>query len=167
MGVIGLITPFSYLLGQYYLQAAIEEELQTTFLVGIGLGFQSLWTSLIFICFFMAIFYLGPLVHYLLLNLVQSFYVVSSRGEIEARTGLCDSLGVVSRAVKAASIGGNSTLRGTPMTGAVIDGMSWSWNFSANGGNGGPDGGTVICPNGSVATPGYASGLPGAPSVGF
>lgn len=65
-----------------------------------------------------------------------------------------------------ASIGGNSTLRGTPMTGAVMDGMSWSWNFSANGGNGGPDGGTVICPNGSVATPGYASGLPGAPSVG-
>jgi hypothetical protein len=85
MGVIGLITPFSYLLGQYYLQAAIEEELQTTFLVGIGLGFQSLWTSLILICFFMAIFYLGPLVHYLLLNLVQSFYVVSSRGEIEAK----------------------------------------------------------------------------------
>lgn len=65
-----------------------------------------------------------------------------------------------------ASIGGNSTLRGTPMTGAVMDGISWSWNFSANGGNGGPDGGTVICPNGSVATPGYASGLPGAPSVG-
>lgn len=64
------------------------------------------------------------------------------------------------------SIGGNSTLRGTPMTGAATAGMSWSWNFSANGGNGGPDGGTVICPNGSVATPGYASGLPGAPSVG-
>jgi uncharacterized protein YjbI with pentapeptide repeats len=61
---------------------------------------------------------------------------------------------------------GNTTLRGTPMTGAFTDGMTWSWNYSLNGGAGGPDGGTVICPNGSVAIPGYASGLPGAGPVG-
>lgn len=61
---------------------------------------------------------------------------------------------------------GNTTLRNTPMTGAFTDGMTWSWDYSANGGQGGPDGGTVICPNGSAALPGYASGLPGAPPVG-
>lgn len=61
---------------------------------------------------------------------------------------------------------GNTTLRGTPMTGAFTDGMTWSWNYSLNGGAGGPDGGTVICPNGSTAIPGYASGLPGAGPVG-
>jgi uncharacterized protein YjbI with pentapeptide repeats len=61
---------------------------------------------------------------------------------------------------------GNTTLKDTPMTGAFTDGMTWSWNYAANGGQGGPDGGTVICPNGSPALPGYASGLPGAPPVG-
>jgi hypothetical protein len=65
-----------------------------------------------------------------------------------------------------ASFLGTTTLRGTPMTGAALTGSTWSWDFSANGGAGGPDGGTVTCPDGRPATPGYNSGLPGVGPFG-
>jgi uncharacterized protein YjbI with pentapeptide repeats len=61
---------------------------------------------------------------------------------------------------------GNSTLRGTPMSGALTDGMTWNWIWVPSANIYATDGGTTTCPDGSAAIPGYASGLPDAPAVG-